>query len=35
MITVRNIKNQKGQSLVEFAIILPIILLLLMGMAEF
>ena len=31
----RNIKNHKGQSLVEFAIILPIILLLLMGMAEF
>jgi Flp pilus assembly protein TadG len=29
------IKNQKGQSLVEFAIILPIILLLLMGIVEF
>lgn len=30
-----SIKNQKGQSLVEFAIILPIILLLLMGIAQF
>jgi Flp pilus assembly protein TadG len=30
-----SIKNQKGQSLVEFAIILPIILLLLMGIVEF
>lgn len=29
------IRNQKGQSLVEFAIILPIILLLLMGIVEF
>jgi len=30
-----SIKNQKGQSLVEFAIILPIILILLMGIVEF
>ena len=30
-----SIKNQKGQSLVEFAIILPILLLLLFGIAEF
>ena len=29
------LKNQKGQSLVEFAIILPILLLLLFGIAEF
>ena len=29
------IKNKKGQSLVEFAIILPILLLLLLGIAEF
>ncbi|MBC8061262.1 MAG: pilus assembly protein [Clostridiaceae bacterium] len=29
------IKNEKGQSLVEFAIILPILLLLLFGIAEF
>ena len=29
------IKNQKGQSLVEFAIILPILLLLILGIAEF
>ena len=29
------IKNNKGQSLVEFAIILPVLLLLLLGIAEF
>ena len=29
------LKNEKGQSLVEFAIILPILLLLLFGIAEF
>jgi Flp pilus assembly protein TadG len=28
-------KNQKGQSLVEFAILLPVLLLLLMGVLEF
>jgi len=31
----KTLKNQKGQSLVEFAIILPILLLLLFGIAEF
>ena len=35
MIVMNIIKNQKGQSLVEFAIILPILLLLLFGIAEF
>ena len=35
MISVNSIKNQKGQSLVEFAIILPVVLLLLMGIIEF
>lgn len=29
------LKNEKGQSLVEFAVILPILLLILMGIAEF
>jgi Flp pilus assembly protein TadG len=31
----KRLKNQKGQSLVEFAILLPILLLLLMGILEF
>lgn len=31
----RNIKNEKGQALVEFAIILPILLLLIMGILQF
>jgi Flp pilus assembly protein TadG len=31
----KNLKNEKGQSLVEFAILLPILLLLLMGIFEF
>ena len=30
-----NLKNQKGQALVEFAIILPILLLLVMGILQF
>lgn len=29
------LKNQKGQSLMEFAIILPLILLIIMGIAQF
>lgn len=29
------LKNQKGQAMVEFALILPILLLLVMGIAEF
>jgi Flp pilus assembly protein TadG len=29
------LKNEKGQSLVEFALILPLVLLLLMGIVEF
>ena len=35
MIAINNIKNEKGQALVEFAIILPILLLLVMGIFEF
>lgn len=35
VVALNSIKNQKGQSLVEFAIILPLVLLLLMGIAEF
>jgi Flp pilus assembly protein TadG len=31
----KSLRNQKGQSLVEFAIILPFLLLLLMGILEF
>ncbi|WP_291632501.1 TadE/TadG family type IV pilus assembly protein [Clostridium sp.] len=31
----KSLRNEKGQSLVEFAILLPIILLLLMGILEF
>ena len=31
----RNLKNQKGQALVEFAIILPILLILVMGILQF
>ena len=29
------LKNQKGQAMVEFALILPVLLLLIMGIAEF
>jgi len=32
---VKILKNQKGQAMVEFALILPILLLLVMGIAEF
>lgn len=35
MIAIETIKNEKGQALVEFAIILPILLLLVMGILEF
>jgi len=31
----RTLKNQKGQSMVEFAMILPILLLILLGVVEF
>lgn len=31
----KSIKNRKGQSMVEFAMILPVILLILMGIVEF
>jgi len=32
---VRSLKNQKGQAMVEFAIVLPILLLLVMGIFQF
>ena len=35
MVTIKSLKNQKGQALVEFAIILPIIMLLIMGIFQF
>ncbi|HEY5584947.1 MAG TPA: TadE/TadG family type IV pilus assembly protein [Ruminiclostridium sp.] len=35
MVTLKNLKNHKGQALVEFAIILPVILLLVMGIFQF
>lgn len=35
MITLQRLKNQKGQSLVEFALILPILLLLVMAILQF
>jgi Flp pilus assembly protein TadG len=35
VVIVKNLKNEKGQSLVEFAILLPLLLLLLMGILEF
>lgn len=31
----KNLKNQKGQALVEFAIVLPILLMLVMGIIQF
>lgn len=31
----KSLKNEKGQSLIEFAILLPLLLLLLMGILEF
>jgi Flp pilus assembly protein TadG len=35
VVRLKNLKNQKGQALVEFAIILPIILMLVMGILQF
>ena len=35
MVALKSLRNQNGQSLVEFAIILPIILLLVMGILQF
>ena len=35
MIAIKVLKNEKGQSLIEFSIILPLLLLLLMGILEF
>ncbi|MBK5241508.1 MAG: pilus assembly protein [Clostridium sp.] len=35
VISVKSLKNEKGQSLVEFSILLPILLLVLMGILEF
>jgi len=35
VVTIKSLKNQKGQALVEFAIILPIIMLLIMGIFQF
>ncbi|MDF2614267.1 MAG: TadE-like protein [Clostridia bacterium] len=34
-IIMKNIKNQRGQALVEFAVILPLLLLLIMGIIQF
>lgn len=35
MITLKSLKNQKGQSLVEFAIILPLLLIVVLGILQF
>ncbi|WP_242846768.1 TadE/TadG family type IV pilus assembly protein [Clostridium homopropionicum] len=35
MVILKSIKNQKGQALVEFAIVLPILLMLVMGIIQF
>ncbi|WP_243124594.1 TadE family protein [Clostridium sp. AWRP] len=35
MVILKNLKNEKGQALVEFAMILPILLLLVMGIVQF
>ncbi|WP_035787822.1 TadE/TadG family type IV pilus assembly protein [Clostridium ljungdahlii] len=35
MVILKNLKNEKGQALVEFAIILPILLLIVMGIVQF
>lgn len=34
-VMLKNLKNKKGQALVEFAIILPLLLLLIMGIVQF
>ena len=35
MVTIKNLKNQRGQALVEFTIVLPILMLLIMGIFQF
>lgn len=35
MVTIKKLKNQKGQALVEFTIVLPILMLLIMGIFQF
>jgi Flp pilus assembly protein TadG len=35
VVTLKSLKNQKGQALVEFTIILPILLIVVMGILEF
>lgn len=35
VVVLKNLKNEKGQALVEFAIILPILLLIVMGIVQF
>ena len=35
MVTIKNLKNQSGQALVEFTIVLPILMLLIMGIFQF
>ncbi|ADK15933.1 MULTISPECIES: TadE/TadG family type IV pilus assembly protein [Clostridium] len=35
VVILKNLKNEKGQALVEFAIILPILLLIVMGIVQF
>lgn len=35
MVILKSLKNQKGQALVEFAIVLPVLLMLVMGIIQF
>jgi Flp pilus assembly protein TadG len=35
VVTLKSLKNQKGQALVEFAIIIPILFMLVMGILQF
>jgi Flp pilus assembly protein TadG len=35
VVTIKNLKNQNGQALVEFTIVLPILMLLIMGIFQF